>query len=129
MHYSFITRGCKSQVDRFIGDLQAQYFPTKIKKNGKVEDHVIQLGVRPIQLWEVVMPEEHLQEVINMIQGGAYHKWMKKFLFGLRKMMGFKKAPLPNPKAKRRFIYQDMIEIAPIGIKKDVFDKDGNEVL
>lgn len=125
MHFSFLTRGAKDAVDKFINDLQAQYFPMENEKQ-KV---YTQLIVRPVQLWEVIFPEEHLDEVLNTIQPGVFHKFYEKYFGILRKIIKFDKIPKERAHTRRRLIYNKNIEIVPIGIKKDKRNENGTELL
>ena len=69
MHTYLLTRGIKHEVDQFITELQGKYLPFKWRnvndKDSKIQDTMVQLGVRPIQLWELVYPEES-RDVIMM---------------------------------------------------------------
>ena len=74
-----MTRGVKHGVDQFITQLQGKYLPFKwrMNKEGKldhkgemIENGHTQLQVRPIQLWEIVFPEEHKDIVLNTILAG-----------------------------------------------------------
>lgn len=129
-----MTRGIKHDVDRFITELQGKYMPYDF--NG--EKTLVQLAVRPIQLWELVFPEPTLNTVCKTLfddtttRNGmlTYHKRNQKYLWALRKALNSENIPnstlfstaLPMP------IYKNNIEIAGIGIKKDEY-KDGTECL
>lgn len=119
-----MTRGIKHEVDRLINDLQAQYFPYKIPKGEKAGDYYVQLSVRPVQLWELAMPENHLQTVMHTLWDGQ-NKVLDKYKMGLgmiRKMLGVQKIPKFDDKIPKRIVYKDNVAIYPIGIKEDVID-------
>jgi intein/homing endonuclease len=136
-----MTRGIKHDVDRFISELSAKYLPWKVYKDGtaniKAGDYVTQVQVRPIQLWEIVFPEESKDLVLNTLfkQGDTHetqHKKHRKFIFALRKILGVE--PLPEQK-DRDFskgvipLYQGAVELIGVGIKSDYRFKDGTEGL
>jgi len=124
MHLYMMTRGIKSVVDNYISDLQAQYY-----KYG--DKGMLQLSVRPIQLWEVVFPQESLKEVLQTVlpyenlQPGSNWKvtdWRSKYLAGLRFALGAQKIPemdLTDHKNILRPLRKDNITVYPIGIKPD----------
>ena len=118
MHLYIITRGMKTEVDRFVNDMSAQYFPIFI--DGKPA--YVQLAMRPIQLWEMVFPEESLGEVIATIRrdpGGSANRLGYAKRFGLQKMLGCKPIPKLLNLSKKRIVYNHNIAIEEIGIKKD----------
>ena len=124
-----ITRGIKHEVDRFVNDMQAQYFP--YEWNG--QKMAVQLAMRPIQLWEVVFPEDQLQNVMATVETGELPKQWKskqKYLSVLRKVLGAKKLPKLDPNAMKRLVYKTNIQTALIGYREDAkADKDGHECL
>ena len=113
MHLYFLTRGIKKNVDNFINDMSAQYFPTGLPGNMWV-----QLSMRPIQLWECVMPEANLHDVLATLKPNdeqEHRKIIEKFRF----LLGAKKVPELNPKANPRMVFKNDVAIYPIGIKED----------
>jgi len=124
MHLYLISRGIKHDVDRFITELQGKYLPFKYPdKDGNMKDVMVQVGVRPIQLWEVVFPEEHKDMMLNTLfqsnpQGATQHKKHNKFIFAIRKILGVD--PIPEYKKDQVMpIYLRNTELSAIGIKKD----------
>src|SRR3990167_7159164 len=101
MHVYILCRGIKHQFDRFINELSAKYLPYEIKEDGtaglKKGKYVAQVHVRPIQLFEVVFPEEckdlMLNTLLNGGNGETQHKKHQKFIFMLRKILGVEKIP------------------------------------
>lgn len=123
-------RGIKHNMDRTIGDLQAQYSPLKRKDVVTGEEHTImcQWALRPIQLFELVFPEDALPDVLTTLQlengnegywGDAKGAKAKTFLPLLRKALGAKPVPKVKPTETRRIIMRDGVGIEPIGIKED----------
>jgi len=128
-----MTRGIKHAVERFVNDMCAQYFKYTDIRKGKKKKWFVQLAMRPIQLWEVVFPEDALQEVMATMftnEFKRYHGFKHKMLAtGLRKMLGAKKVPKRDKKALHRPVFLKGVEVLPIGIKTDVKNPDGAETL
>ena len=135
MHLYLITRGIKHDVDRFITELQGKYLPFKVHKDGtaglKAGDHLVQLAVRPIQLWEVVYPEECNDVVLASVlgqDGKTQHKKHNKFIWLIKKALGCE--PIPEYKKDQIIpFYKNNIECIGIGVKKDYRFEDGTEAL
>jgi hypothetical protein len=132
MHLYVITRGHKPRVDQLISDLQAQYFPYERKKT---KTNMVAMGVRPIQIWELVMPKESLNCVANTLWPDTVNpwdncqKWVKPSLTALRLALGAKKIPDMDPNIPRRIVDNNDIGIYPVGIKEDKINEDGEEAL
>ena len=111
-------RGVKHDQDRFINELSAQYLPF----NFKGQRSFLQVGVRPIQLFELTFPEEHLQLITGTLGGNAVcqHKRHNKYIAVLRRMLGkdVKKSPVWDKKLKMP-VYCQNLEIIDIGTKED----------
>ena len=95
-----------------------------------------QLSLRPIQLYEVVFPNEHLEDVLKMIQpyGGYGIKpkmvgWFRKII---NKVLGMELEDIPkvapdqgalDKEGKfippKNFLYGEGIDVLGIGIKRD----------
>ena len=130
MHLYIIARGIKHELDRFISELSAKYLPFKFHG----EDKLVQVAVRPIQLYEIVFPKEHLSSVINSLGGEKalqgqdsvgflkkYVKWFRKFMH-LEKIENLSGASIIP-------IYRENVEIIALGIKPDKDFPDGTEYL
>ena len=110
-------------VDQFITELQGKYLPFKYpNEKGDLEIHSVPIAVRPIQLWEIVFPEEHKDLMLTTLFNGqispTQHKKHNKFIYGIRKILGVDK--IPKFKTEREIpITKDHIEMIGIGIKKD----------
>ena len=124
MHAYFITRGVKKFVEEFIDDLKGKWVPYKGVAGTATEitQYNMKIGVRPIQLWEVVFPEEHKDIVLTTIFGNdagkTQHKKHEKFLWAIRKALGAE----PMPEYKKDIlmpVQKEHMEVAAIGIKKD----------
>jgi hypothetical protein len=133
MHIYFLTRGIKHDVERFINELSAKYLPF----NYKGEKSLVQVAVRPIQLWEVVFPEEHkdtmlrslFNEKLGQKRGEPFHKRHKKFIYVLRKILGVQEIPYFDKEGDIIPFYDENIDKTAIGIKEDKRDNDNTEIL
>ncbi len=125
MHIYMMTRGIKHAVDRFINELSAKYLPYKYKtkKMKKFEEGLLQVAVRPIQLWEICFPEEHQEIMMNTLfesqEGKTQHKKHNKFVYALRKILGIEKPPKYKYQKKSLPVYREGVEKVCIGVKKD----------
>jgi len=82
----FITRGHQDHVRKLIENLKSQYFPFKSKKKfidkdtGKeIESEVItnvEGAIRPIQLWEYVIPDEYVGPMCNTLGIPTSETWL-----------------------------------------------------
>ena len=119
-----MTRGIKHEVDRMVTQLQGKTLPMTFHGTpGTVE-----LAMRPIQMWDVVFPKEHLQTMMRSFfvdpimnpKGSIY--WNDrhgKYLAALRYSMGLKKFPELDPQGATVPFYKQNVEIMGIGIKDD----------
>ena len=115
MHLYLITRGIKQDTDKFIQDLSAQYF----KYNDKVW---VQLGMRPLMLWECVFPKKEFPIVYKTVIGTAQPSSFNNTLFYmLRKALRAKSIPdIPDlDKTHFRIVREGAVARYPIGIKED----------
>ena len=112
-----MTRGVKRDVDNTISDLQAQYF----KYNNK--NVYMQLGVRPMQLWEFAFPKESLPVMLKTLcPGNSFDPKTYKYkqLTALRLLLNAKKIPAMDlSQSPMRIIAKKSCAIYPIGIKED----------
>ena len=139
MHLYLITRGIKQDVDRFISELSAKYLPFKFfKPNGKggfsneTQECAVQVGVRPVQFWEIAYPEPFRDQMLNTIFSGqvkpTQHKRHNKFLWWIRKILGIKKLGEWNKTAPVIPLFRGAVEFVQVGEKKDRY-QDGIEML
>ena len=115
-----MTRGIKDEVDMFINDLSAQYFP--YEANGK--KIFVQLAMRPMQLWEVVFPKPCFPEVLKTVTlpttkfDPKQYNW--KQLYALRKLLNAKKIPAMDlSETGFRIVRRGCVATYPIGTKDD----------
>jgi hypothetical protein len=140
MHLYIALKGVKMEVDQFITELQGKYLPIKWreKKEDPFVDANIQLGVRPIQLYEIGYPKEHHDLVCATILGdnkgvfgndgkkGTEHKWVQKFIYFFRKLLHLD--PIPEYKLDRFMpLRKQHITIIGLGTKQDYIMPNGVE--
>ena len=122
MHLYAITRGIKPDVDRYINELLSKYFPYPIKGISGEQTAMVQLAVRPIQLWEFVFPKEVLPMAVGTIcnESLTCGDFRDKFLNGIRLMLKAKKLPKWDyAKLPKLPIYKPNVAVYPIGWKGD----------
>jgi len=131
-----LTRGIKHDVDRFIRELAAKYLPFKFKTKAEKKEtkKLVQVAVRPIQLWEVVFPEEHQDLMLNTLFRGAkgktQHKRHFKWVNVIRKILGVSKIPDYDDKTAGMLpVYDANVERVGIGIKQDRYQDENGEML
>ena len=128
MHLYLLTRGIFQQTKIWEMFLQSQFFPWKRKnlKTKKDETTFVQGSLRPLQLWEYVIPEESMDEVFTCMgvrpENLNGESWKHNILFkALRKL--FKAAPVPKDwkplKTLTRVMRVDGVGVNVVGIKKD----------
>ena len=124
MHLYIMTRGIMDQTQNLMNDLAAQYFPYSM--DGK--DYLVQLAVRPIQLWELVMPKEALPEVQKLLwdkNENMIDPNFKTKLDIVRRMLGVQKVPKFDEKLKLtgpRMLRSPNVGRYAIGIKEDSYN-------
>ena len=121
MHLYVLTRGILSATKQWENDLAAQYLPFKVIEKGKKkpDNYLAQLSVRPVNLYEIVFPEECLDKVLGMVKpeidltkAGKFKpfiKWICKRL-GLTKIPNYKPALVPPA---------DGVSVIGLGLKND----------
>ena len=118
MHLYVLTRGILSATKQWENDLAAQYLPFKVLEKGKKKPtpYLAQLHVRPVNLYEIVFPEECLDQVLGMVKPGSPPGKFSKFIKMFFKMMGLKKIPDYTPKITPP---GDGVTVVGLGLKKD----------
>lgn len=121
MHLYVLTRGILSSTKQWENDLAAQYLPFEVLEKGKKKPspYLAQLAVRPVNLYEIVFPEECLDDVLGMVKPssskvvtGKFDGFVKRFT----RMMGLKKIPKYT---KKRIPPGDGVTVIGLGLKND----------
>jgi len=165
-HLVLMTRGIQHQIDIWSKFMQTQMFWWKrqpllkdkdgkfiktgevdkegnpIYERGKEEVTKVQGALRPIQLWEYVIPEECMGEALAML--GKHKEEQLKLrpevnspAWALRKLLKLQKVPV-IPEIQDKEVYQitdkyipmNAVAVYPLGVKKDkkhdfIFGKEG----
>ncbi len=124
MHLTILTRGILHEQQRFINNLSSMVLPWNVPKGKFKGQHNLQVGVRPINLYEVAFPEPCLQNMMRTLWDAQPSE--EKFKVPrtmIRKMMGLKKIPPIDFKAKYLPVHKAHVTIYPIGYKEDTYDE------
>lgn len=146
MHVYFMTRGIMSMRNNWVDGMKTRMFPWKRKniQTGQDEWKMVQGALRPIELWEYVLPKECLQECLTMQHSfdgkisvvnevNNLRPEIKNYALVMQKLLGLK----PFPKFEKPIQYGYLAEpgsppmavnwvpidgfaVYPIGIKDDV---------
>ena len=143
MHLYIATKGQINDVNQLITELQGKYLPFKWRKKPEdpMEDAVVQLSIRPVQLWEIGYPQEHHDVVCNTLLGfykdykgvqgnngiePCEHKWIDKFIWFFRKCLHLD--PIPEWKGEQKMPCRHQnIMVIGLGTKKDYIMPNGIE--
>jgi len=148
MHTYVVVRGIIHEQERFIKELSSQYIPAW-KKNSKGEfipmktidpetgegdQSLMQVSVRPIQLYEIVHHEPELNRVLAMIRPAKKYrekyKWMAWIVEKLGKIMGLEKVPeVEEFKGIPQCYKNKHVVCEVVGIKRDEYNDEGMEQL
>ena len=128
MHLYFISRGVKHQRDIWVKFMETQMFNWERtnKTTGLKENTIVQGALRPIELWEYVFPEEHLQQVMNNMMFTEEAAKCYKHVSGknltmavLRKALGAKPLPKLEVKPIDKIMRMQGVAVEPIGVRAD----------
>jgi hypothetical protein len=123
-HLLVAVRGQRDRINNWENDLLARYNDYEFKKG---EKGALQLGVRPVRLYEIVFPENKLQETLSLVNPGAsWNEKYNKYFNWIRKLLGLKKIPEYQ---RVNYPHNIFVEVVGIGIKDDRKDADGIELL
>lgn len=114
MHLYMLLRGQHQNVQRWIGDVQGQYFDWKMPNGGNFRMPVQVRHMMPIEL---VFPRERKEEVLATVQPYDYEKELKPLIWSARTALGLK--PITKFIAPNYRIPNNFINRIGIGIKDD----------
>lgn len=142
MQAYFVIRGHRMWQKRFIDELNAKYIPFMFKDplhpnypNNEFESRMVEMMVRPIELYELVFPKEAYDVVMTTVFGKdqtagaqAYpNDKMKLFQYGARKLLGAK--PFKEWKSDKALVCtKNGLSILGLGIREDA-DREYGEAL
>lgn len=144
-HLYVVARGQINRLKQWEDELSSKYFPYLISPGRRNNTNtgwltppkygMLQLAVRPIQLYEIVFPKECLNDVLQMIQPYGGYGISPKVISIVRKglsLSGTKLLPIPKvepeqlyfdengkPIPQKNFLNRDYIDVMGIGIKED----------
>lgn len=145
MHLYVVARGQIDRLRRWENELSSKYFPYMISAGRRDNTNtkwlvppqygMLQLAIRPVQLYEIVFPEEALTDVLKIIQPYGGYGISPKMIKFFRKLLKMGKIELKDiPKVEpdmgvldkdgnfippRTFSYRDFVDVMGIGIKED----------
>jgi len=116
-----MARGIAPRLNQWENDLLACHVP--FKHDADLPKGILQLGVRPIRLYEIAFPEPALNYVLQKIQPSkSWNPAYDKYITIIRKLMKLENVPEIPPKDDiNNFLYKDFVDATAIGIKRDVF--------
>ena len=133
MHLYILTRGIKRQVDKFQQDMAAQWCKHKWKEGDKIVEGHVELGMRPLQLWEIVFPKASLPDVLANLRDNSWGTLNPIQQAVIRNAVGARKLKdieIPSKEYMRKFFVKlKDVETLIIGAKDDTFDESGIERL
>lgn len=141
MHLRVLVNGTVEQVTKWKADIAGQSLKTgKTHKNEKGEDvqDFLQIGVRTVELIDICFPEEHLNTILQVVKPttNTYNSldgktkrypWLERFIKWSRGAM--KLIPIPQYKPIPHWLDKPHISVHGIGLKPDLFDDNGNEII
>jgi len=145
MHMYVVARGHIDKLSRWENDLSSKYFPYLVDAGRKSSDgkgwlvpptwSMVQLAVRPIQLYELVFPEPCLNDVLKVVQpygGYGISPKFKKFFRNVLKMGKIDLKDIPKVEPDKGFLNADgsytppknymfdtFVDVLGIGLKED----------
>ena len=127
MHAVFMVFGIKHDVDRLLGDMQAQKFPFRMFKKGKKDIEIFLQGrlcYAPFGIWEYCFPIESMNEVLTTLDFHMPDNIKPRNKFGKIRLallrFGLKLDKTPEFKTdKKLFWYRDNVTILPLGVRYD----------
>lgn len=128
MHFAFIPYGARTEVERFLRDVESQKFQLKLSKKGEKDKHVWvtgQIRELPFGVKEIVFPREYKDMVVaTMTKNTApnrqkEHYAYKPIMSMLRKGLRLKSLPREFNQ-DNKFIWDlEHVSIMPLGIRED----------
>ena len=136
MHLRILVNGTVEHVDKWKRDLAAQSVPYEYEKGKK---GMFQLGIRTMEMIDVCFPEDQLPTVLQMVKpvrGYMYasldgkkvrYPWLNKIKDWIAKRM--KLEPIPEYKPIPNYLDKQFVAVHGLGLKKDLYDDNGIELL
>lgn len=132
-----MTRGIKREVDEFVkwAERLTAPYPKTIKNpdgsKGETINQLYEVGLRPIQLWEMSFPEGSMSNILKTIKfdGGFYPDTLKFRMMrnALKKALGLDDVPELDKDAPKIPFNQECLKwvsVIPLGVRRDKLDHD-----
>ena len=120
MHFYCIARGIRTRQAEWVEALGSIYLP--YKNDAEQPAGLVQLSVRPIQLYEIVFPEDQKDYVLSTINpmGWGTNPAVTLGRKALYKALGcdIPVKPLNTPASLFSQVF-NAVDVIPIGLKKD----------
>jgi len=123
MHLYVVARGIADAINRFENNMLARFLP--YKKEGK--EYLLQISMRPVRIYEIVFPEEHLENILRLINPSPAGN-VEKLVKIMKRMLGLKTVKIPKGMKTDMTVKSD-VSVHLIGYRKDKYAKDGTELL
>jgi len=130
MHTYIMVRGVQKEVEKFKNDLSAQW--VKFDLHG--QSQLLQVGVRPIELLEIVYPKDCQEDVMKMLMPFDRYKSEKLgkglyfLLLPICKALGIMKNKVKSRGKYHNYkVFSPFIDKLILGHKYDRLDPDGTE--
>ena len=124
--------GTPPYLNGWLNDLRAIKLPYRNKRGE--EKHYVKLGVAELKIVKLFFPEEHEEAVKSMCgigteEGHVFtrHPMLRRLVGTMRRAMGLKK--LEYPKEIVQHMQPPYVAVVPIGMKKDIRNEDGVEMI
>lgn len=145
MQFIVLMRGIKASVDRCVDDISKILLPMWMAlpavpallnvnepmpqlSGAQTAMNMVQVAVRPIQLYEVVFPKEHEElmtaTLFDKARGQTHSKWLIKWFNLLRRLLHLEPIDWDYREKPAIPINKDFVEIIGIGKKSDRIIKD-----
>ena len=131
MHLYVAARGQSFLLEKWKSDLQGMVLPYEIynKETKKKEMKVVEFGVRPIQLLEIVFPEPMMEKALRVVapNKSSFNPKYNKYINWIKKKLGL--TDIPEYPKSQGIPSSVFIDVTGIGMKKDEYDEHGIERL
>lgn len=134
-----VVAGTAPSQHRWHEDLLSKFYPVwkdgKIKKDKEGNFIFRRLIVSPIQVYKIATNKENIPDLMNIIGTNDYvlkrYGILSKIAKMIRKVLGLKSLPKPtdiNPLYQPNQV-DKAVAVTPIGLKEDLYDDDGEEMI
>ena len=143
MHLYVVARGQYRWLQDWVANLSARYLPYKHTKDQP--PGMVQISVRPVQLFEIAFPEPCLERVLGMVwpydggntkpptegSGPTLIGKVYKKLLGMSRIVGLKQIPFVKKSPEWQLVNPHAyVGVTGVGLKKDIYHyKTGIEML